>query len=291
MKFPRERLAPTCVLIMAASAAIFAQPPQAGPRRQGGFVPGQERPTGEPAQIARGNTLYGISCRGCHGADLRGGDMGGPNLLRSQIALSDRDGEKIIPVIQGSMQSGGMPAIAMSPEDAKAVATYVRSILATIGGQGKPPDSQEPPTILVGNAAEGQAYFATKCAGCHSVTGDMKGLAARITDPKMLQNAWVAGGARGGRGGPPAPSSRTAARTVTVSVTPPNGKTIDGRLLRIDDFVVTLALPDGTSRSFRRDGGVPKVEVHDPLATHRELLSAYSDKNIHDLTAYLVTLK
>ncbi len=221
--------------------------------------------------------------------------MGGPNLLRSQLSLSDREGEKIVPVIQGSLQSGGMPAIPMSPEDAKAVATYVRSVLATIGGQGKPPSSQEPPTILVGNAAEGQAYFATKCAGCHSVTGDMKGIATRIPDPKALQNAWVAGGARAARGGPPpaaaASSARAAARTVTVAVTPPGGPTVEGKLIRIDDFMVTLELADETTRSFRRDGDTPKVEVRDPLAPHRELLSVYTDRNIHDVTAYLVTLK
>ena len=213
--------------------------------------------------------------------------MGGPNLLRSQLALSDRDGEKIIPVIQGSLQSSGMPAIPISPEDAKAVAVYVRSVLATIGGQGKPPGSLEPPTILVGNAVDGQTYFAAKCAGCHSVTGDLKGIAARISDPKTLQNTWVAGGGRGGRGRP----SASAAKPVTVTVTPPGGHPIEGRLLRIDDFVVTVQLPDRTSRSIRRDGDVPKVEVHDPLAPHRELFSIYTDKNIHDVTAYLVTLK
>ena len=144
----------------------------------GGFVPGQKRPPGDPAQIARGKTLYGINCRGCHGADLRGGDMGGPNLLRSQIALSDMDGELIVPIIQGSRQNMGMPAIRMSPEDAKAVAAYVRSVVGTIGVQGTPPSvGREAPSILVGNAAEGKAYFAAKCSSCHSATGDLKGIA------------------------------------------------------------------------------------------------------------------
>jgi cytochrome c oxidase cbb3-type subunit 3 len=213
--------------------------------------------------------------------------MGGPNLLRSQLSLSDLDGEKIVPVIQGSLQKSGMPAIPMSPEDAKAVAAYVRSVLATIGGQGKPPSSQEPPSILVGNAAEGQAYFATKCASCHSATVDLAGIATKYADPKMLQNAWVAGGPRG-RGGPPPDSPR---RTVTVSVTEAGGKTTEGRLLKIDHFLVTLELPDGTQRSFRRDGDVPKVVVNDPITAHRELLPVYSDKDIHNVTAYLVTLK
>ena len=139
------------------------------PRRAGGFVPGQQRPPGDPAQIARGKTLYGINCRGCHGADLRGGDMGGPNLLRSPVALSDRDGELIVPIIQGSRKDMGMPAIGLSPEDAKAVAAYVRSVMETIGRQGMPPSvGQEAPSILVGDASEGQAYFAAKCGGCHS---------------------------------------------------------------------------------------------------------------------------
>ena len=295
MPFLRGRSAPTIALVIAAAITAWAQPPgPTGQRRPGGFVPGQQRPPENPVEVARGNTVYGISCRGCHGADLRGGDMGGPNLLRSQIALSDREGEKIVPVIQGSLQSGGMPAIPMSPEDAKAVAAYVRSVMATIGGQGKPPTSQEPPTILVGNASEGKSYFAVRCASCHSPTGDLQGIATRISDPRLLQNTWVAGMSRAGRGGPPpppAPGAPPSRRTVTVSVTPPGGQAAEGRLVRIDDFVVTLELPDGTSQSFRRDGDVPKVDVHDPLTAHRELLSVYSDKDIHDITAYLVTLK
>src|SRR2546425_11243607 len=91
-----------------------AAPPQggrgAGGGRVGGFVPGQQRPPGDPVRIARGKTLYGISCTGCHGADLRGGDLGGPNLLRSQVALSDKDGELIVPIIQGGRKDTGMPA-------------------------------------------------------------------------------------------------------------------------------------------------------------------------------------
>jgi cytochrome c oxidase cbb3-type subunit 3 len=282
-------------LLLTVPALLIAQPPPAAgaPRRQGGFVPGQQRPVGDPAMVERGKAVYGISCRACHGADLRGGDMGGPNLLRSQLALSDRDGEKIVPVIQGSMQATGMPAIPMSPEDAKATAAYVRSVLAMIGGQGKPPSSQEPPTILVGNAADGKAYFSSKCTSCHSVDGDMKGIASKYSDPKMLQNAWVAGGARGGRGvpQPAASSTNPSRRTVTVQVTPTGGAPVEGRLIRIDDFIVTLEQADGSSRSFTRDGDVPKVEVNDPLAPHRELLSVYTDKDIHNVTAYLVTLK
>ena len=276
------------LFLMAAVAA--AQNPGRG--RAGGFVPGQSRPAEDPARIERGKTIYGISCTSCHGADLRGGDMGGPNLLRSQTALSDKDGELIAPIIQGSRQSAGMPAIPMSPEDAKAVAAYVRSILETIGRQGMPPAAgKEAPSVLVGNAAEGQAYFATKCASCHSATGDLQGIATRIPDPKTLQNAWVTGGGGGrrGRGGAAEPASD--ARTVTAAVTLPSGETVTGRLVRIDDFLVSLAMADGSQRTFRREGAVPKVEIHDPMKAHRDLLSTYTDKAMHDVTAYLATLK
>ncbi len=286
--------------IVSVAPGLFgqgaAQPPKppATPtppvRRQGGFIPGQQRVTGDPAQIERGKAVYGIGCRSCHGADLRGGDMGGPNLLRSQLSLSDKDGEMIVPVIEGSRQATGMPAIKMSAEDAKAVAAYVRSVLATIGGQGTPPSiGKEAPSILVGNAQEGQAYFAAKCSGCHSATGDLQGIASRISDPKALQNAWVAGGLRQRFGGGGASNSNR--RTVTVAVTLPNGTKEEGRLVRIDDFTVTLAREDGTTATFRRDGDTPKVVVRDPLQPHRDMLPAYTDKNIHDVTAYLVTLK
>ena len=259
-----------------------------GERKVGGFVPGQKRPPGDPVQIGRGKTLFAINCRGCHGADLRGGDMGGPSLLRSQVALSDQDGELIVPIIQGSRQSRGMPAIGLKTADAKATAAYVRSVIEMIGVQGTPPESKEPPSILVGNASEGKTYFQVKCASCHSVTGDLQGIATKLPDQKTLQTTWVAGGRDEGD------ESETGARngrTVTASVTLPSGESVEGELVHIDEFLVSVKLADGTVRTVRREGGTPKVVIRDPMKTHRELLAEYTDKDIHDVTAYLVTLK
>jgi cytochrome c oxidase cbb3-type subunit 3 len=250
-------------------------------RPPGGFVPGAVRPPIDPAVVARGKTLYGINCQGCHGQDLRGGDLGGPNLLRSQVALSDHDGELIVPIIQGARQSMGMPRIELSLDDSKTVAAYVRSVIGTIGVAGVPPEAQKPLSIVTGNAAEGEAYFNLKCKNCHSPQGDLQGIASRVNNPKALQNLWLAGSMRGAANKPVA----------TVTVTLASGEIVEGRLVHIDDFLVTLKLPDGTSRSFRRNGNLPRVLVRDPLQAHKDLLPVYTDKDIHDLTAYLVTLK
>ena len=262
-------------------------PPPNEAMHRGGFVPGQKRPPGDPVQVARGKTLYAINCRGCHGADLRGGDLGGPNLLRSQVALSDLQGELIIPIIHGARQKMGMPAIGINDADANAVAAYVRSVIETIQRQGAPPsEGQQAPSVLVGSASEGKAFFAAKCSGCHSATGDLSKVADRISDPKRLQNAWVAGGSRGEED-----EETSSARAVTANITLPSGESIEGKLVRIDEFLITLQLADGSQRTFRRSGKIPVVVLHDPLKAHRDLLSHYSNKDIHDVTAYLVTLK
>ncbi len=264
-------------------------PPPNEPVRRGGFVPGQKRPPGDPAQIARGKTLFAINCRGCHGADLRGGDLGGPNLLRSQVALSDVHGELIVPIIHGSRQKMGMPAIGLNDADANAVAAYVRSVIETIQVQGAPPtEGRQAPNVLVGNANEGKAFFTAKCASCHSATGDLSKIADRIPDPKRLQNAWVAGGMRGEEDDS---ASTSGPRTVTATLSLPSGETVEGKLVRVDDFLVTLQLADGSQQSFPMTGGSQKLVIHDPLKGHRDLLSQYTNKDIHDVTAYLVTLK
>jgi cytochrome c oxidase cbb3-type subunit 3 len=178
------------------------------------------------------------------------------------------------------------PFPGLADDDVRAIAEYIHSVAATMRGQGNPPPGSEPVAlnVVVGDPAAGQAYFAAKCSACHSPTGDLQGLASRITDPMQLQSNWVAGG-RGGRGG------GGGSRPVTVTVTMPSGQKIEGPLDRIDDFIVVVRQSDGPARSIRRDGAVPKVEINDPLDGHRQLLTVYTDKDIHDVTAYLVTLK
>jgi len=249
--------------------------------------PAQQRPQGDAATIARGKTLYEIHCRLCHGVDLRGGEQGGSNLLRSAVALNDQSGELLQPVIREGRKNPGlpsMPAIDLSNDDIRAIAESAHGVLAMGQGQGGPPPG--PPVVLnllVGDANAGRAYFEAKCGACHSATGDLRGIGSRIASPMQLQNTWVAGGA-GGRGGGNTP--------VTATVTLRSGQKIEGRVIRSDDFIIALALENGTSRSFRRDGDeVPKVEIHNPREGHLKLLPVYTDQDIHNVTAYLVTLK
>src|SRR5690606_14757017 len=173
------------------------------------------------------------------------------------------------------------------------VAEYIHSVLFTAQRQGAPPPGPEQELdILVGDAAAGQAYFASHCSSCHSPTGDLQGIASRVSDPKALQNAWVGGrtsggGGRGGRGG----GAANASPEVRVTVTTAAGERVEGRLDRLDDFIVVLTTDAGRTRSFSRRGDAPRVEIADPLERHRQLLSEYTDEDIHDVTAYLVTLK
>jgi cytochrome c oxidase cbb3-type subunit 3 len=168
-------------------------------------------------------------------------------------------------------------------------------VLATARNQGAPPESDAPlPNALVGDAKAGEVYFAAKCSSCHSPAGDLAGIGSKIPEAKTLQNYWVVGGEGGGRGGRGARGSGTGTsgrRKVTATVTLPNGEKIQGQLARLDNFLVTLLLDDGSLRTFRRDGDRPKVEVKDPLEAHKSLPGLLTDKDMHDVTAYLATLK
>ena len=226
--------------------------------------------------VARGKALFGLHCTFCHGADARGGS-GGPNLLRADLVLNDKDGELIGPVIRNGRE--GMPKMDLPASQIADVAAFIHSF--KVGGYDI--SRMTPLTIVVGDAKAGQTYFDSKCATCHSVSGDLKGIGERIPDAKALQQTWLVPGSGRGEGVP-------RPKPVMVTVTQA-GKKIEGRLVRIDDFLVTLMDSEGVRRTFVREGDLPKVELRDPLQPHKDLLRTYSDKDIHNLTAYLVTVK
>jgi cytochrome c oxidase cbb3-type subunit III len=272
---------------------------QQGSQRQGGAAqqpPARvrldsypQREPEDPAMVARGKTLYSVTCGFCHGSDARGGENNGPNLLRSEIVLMDQHGEKIATVVQNGRPDRGMPKFDLTTAQIADIAAYIHSF--KVGGYDI--SRMTPPSIVVGDAKAGQTFFASTCAKCHSTTGDLSGIGARFSDAKALQQTWLLPGSasRGGGGTNGTNGNAVKLSPTTVTVTLPSGEKVEGRLGRIDDFVVALTLEDGTTRSFARDGDVPKVEIHDPLKPHKDLLRTYTDKNIHDLTAYLVTVK
>jgi mono/diheme cytochrome c family protein len=236
------------------------------------------RPLVDPAIMARGKELYDLHCAFCHAEDARG--SAAPNLLRSEIVLLDQSGEKIFKVVQNPR--GAMPIIDLSAAQVSDIAAYIHAFRVW----GRDASRDRPASILVGDAKAGERAFESKCASCHSATGDLKSFGARSSDPIALQQAWLM--PSGGRGGP---NAITDVPPKTATVTPPMGQKFEGRLMRIDDFSVSLQLADESTRTFRRQGDTPNVEVHDPMTAHRALLRTYTDKEIHDLTAYLVTLR
>lgn len=226
--------------------------------------------------VARGNQVYRPNCGFCHGLDARG--AAGPDLARSLVVLEDVDGKALGAFLKRGRPDAGMPAFAsLSPEQSADLAAFLHAKIE----ESRARSPMDVNAIVVGNAAEGSAFFkgAGNCHACHNPETDFKGIGARY-DPFVLQGRII--NPRGGRG-PIKPS--------TVRVTLPSGETIAGRLIAVDDFSVVLIDGSGVRRSFSRDNEVPRVEIVDPYQAHLDNLMKITDKQMHDLTAYLVGLR
>jgi len=272
--------------------AVSPTPPQQGQAPTAdaphGAAPGPlvaypDRPKAPQAVLDHGKATFSVNCAFCHGSDAGGGSVG-PNLLRSEVVLQDKRGELIGPIVHGARQAQGMPKIDISDEQIAEVADWLHSLKT--GGNMR---STEKINIVVGDANAGKAAFDRICASCHSTSGDLKGFAAKFTDPRAMQQAWMLPGFAGGRQA--GPTVKLNVPPITATVTKANGQKTTGKLDALDDFYVAVTTDDGVVHRFAREDGLPKVEVHDPVAAHRELFRKYADKDIHDITAYLVSLK
>jgi cytochrome c oxidase cbb3-type subunit 3 len=240
----------------------------------------------DPAAFERGAKAYTQYCAGCHGATGRG-SVGAPDLIRSILVLDDEKGILIAPVIRDGKPDAGMPKLGLTEAQISDLVAWLHVQTYSAGHR----TTYAFQDVLTGDAKKGEAYFSKTCAGCHSSTGDLKGIGSRY-DAFALQARWLQprggrGGGRGGRGG--GESSAKSATTVTVTLR--SGEKISGVLDRVDDFSVSLKDSSGEYHSFTREGATPKVEIHDPLKPHTDLLGKYTDPDIHNVTAYLVTLK
>ncbi|MFC4312989.1 PQQ-binding-like beta-propeller repeat protein [Steroidobacter flavus] len=224
------------------------------------------------AASERGRALYtSLGCAFCHGNDIRGGN-GGPSLLRSQLVMRDRQGEAIARVVLRGVPNTVMPSFPLKANEIADIAEFLHSFDVTSGGAAEGGTST---SIVTGSAAAGANYFERHCADCHSTSADLSGIAAKYSDPKRLQQRWLM------------PQRSTP---VIASVTMADGQSIEGQVVRSDEFRVVLRVGANRQLVFHRSAENFRISVRDPLARHKELLPTYSDRDIHDVTAYLQTL-
>jgi hypothetical protein len=175
------------------------------------------------------------------------------------------------------------------------LATFLHSEITAVADRGK----YKILDIVVGDPKAGQAFFngAGKCSTCHSPEGDLRGVGAKYDDPATLQGRIVMPRGRPPRRrGPRPPGSDVLpwlqSTAVKATVALPAGETVTGPLVRLTDFDVTIYDPATQQmRSWLRTGGTPAVTLTDPLQAHVDLLRKWTDTDIHNMTAFLATLK
>lgn len=274
------------ILIGVALSARQVVPPPDAPRDTRPPVP--RTPPADPVQTERGAAIWVRECIDCHGAQARGSDTG-PNIIRTTTVNFDRSspvpGSVLGPFLAKSHPTQtGTASSAFTPEEVIALAHFLRqrvndtmrgSPLFTAGD------------ILVGDRYAGEEYFKLtgKCIGCHNESrGSLAGIGKQR--PFDIQQRMLFPGAPvGGRGAPAPPPI-----AIAVTVTQAEGAPLSGTLVEETDFFVTFRTPDGTRRTVRRTPEMKVVKVH-PLQAHIDLLETITDEQIHDVVAYLESLK
>ena len=232
--------------------------------------------------IERGLPAYNTTCGYCHGERGKGGKAG-PDLIASLVTLHDEDGVDIAKFVRAPAHAKVVKLDA-SDNQIFDIAAYLHSRVIYASGRGGVRMSE----VLVGNAAAGQQYFNGPggCNKCHSPTGDLKGVGAKYDVPTLQEHIVMPRAGRGGFGGA-GPNPIAPYATVTL----PSGETFKGAPVLVNDFYVTLRFENGFTKTWARNRGFPKVEITDPLQAHVDIMTMLSDPDMHNLTAYLATLK
>lgn len=238
----------------------------------------------DPEAANRGRSVWVAECIQCHGTSARGTEKG-KNLIQSDMVLHDRYGSTLGPFLaKGHPMQSGRKSSSLTKAEVADLSHFIHQrVYDTLRGS----PIFQPQQIVTGDAKAGDAFFhgAGQCATCHSPTGDLKGIGNRY-DPATLQGRFLfpRGGGRGGRGG------GGGGKRMTLTITPPGGPAVTGVPVVFDDFEVSVRDENGAVHAFTRSPQL-KVVRNDPFAKHDQLLDVYTDKNMHDLLAYLVTLK
>jgi cytochrome c oxidase cbb3-type subunit III len=222
--------------------------------------------------VANGATLFVQQCGFCHGKDAGGGESG-PDLTRSKLVSTDQAGENIGPVIRNGRPQK-MPGFALPDSDLtnlEAFIHYQQDQAMSQSGNRKGVDTAD---LQTGNVEAGKKYFngAGTCSKCHSETRDLAGIASRYQGLRLEQQMLV---------------PRNAKSKVTVTTAA--GKVFTGTLAYRDEFTVGLMDEGGAYHSWPT--AIVKYKIDSPTEAHVELLKNYTDDDIHNLMAYLQTLR
>jgi cytochrome c oxidase cbb3-type subunit 3 len=247
------------------SAAFFLVPVTKSPARTQSDLP-------DPA-VERGHKEFGQACGFCHGADATGAR--GPDLVRSPLVAHDVKGDLIGEVIRHGRPDKSMPAMPLTDAQVSDVAAFLHARAAEALSSSGLPSVYSAEKLLTGNADAGKEFFngAGGCNGCHSPTGDLAKVAQKYSPIELEAHMLY-------------PDGR---HTTTAVVTLASGEQIKGPVAHVDDFMVSLHDASGWYRSFPRDQ--VKVELQDKLSAHRELLGQLTQADVHNLFAYMETLK
>jgi mono/diheme cytochrome c family protein len=226
-------------------------------------------------EAAAGGALFLQNCAFCHGRDAMGGETG-PDLTQSKLVLSDTDGSKIAQVVHEGRNEPDkkMPAFQFSSQEVTSLVAFIRAREAAAASMKGGRRGVEVADLQTGNAEAGKKYFngAGGCAKCHSSTGDLAGLARRYEGLQLEERMLYPRGAKS-----------------TVVVTLPSGEKIEGTLAYRDEFTVGLKDASGTYKSWFVDK--VKYKVDSPVEAHVDQFPKYTDDDIHNLMAYLQTLR
>jgi alcohol dehydrogenase (cytochrome c) len=229
-------------------------------------------------QVQAGRTLFVARCGFCHGRDTAGGENG-PDLTRSTLVAEDVRGDRIGPLVRAGRSDRGMPAFALADADVAAVVAFIHDQKTRAESQEGGRRSVDAADLQTGNAGAGKQFFdgVGGCAKCHSTTGDLAGIATRLQGLTLLQRMLY-----------PAPAQGVAS-PARATVTLPSGDVVTGVLAYRDEFTIALTDSSGQHRSWPANS--VKAEVDNPLDAHSKLLGAYTDDQMHDVLAYLQTLR
>jgi cytochrome c oxidase cbb3-type subunit III len=230
-----------------------------------------------PEQVRAGQARFASQCGFCHGRDAAGGETG-PDLTRSTLVAADVRGDKIGPIVRAGRPEKGMPAFDVNDSDLVSIVAFIhdqKNTMDTLGGGRRSVDVAD---LQTGNADAGQKYFngAGNCGTCHSATGDLAGIANRFQGLALLQRMLY-------------PTGRPAPAAAKITVTLPSGEIINGGLVSQDEF--SLVITDGTGARRSWSANEVKFTIDDPLSAHFNQLGKYTDADMHNVFAYLQTLR